>query len=344
MKVETVIDKNDAGQRADRYVRHYLASLSLARIHSLFRKKEIKVNRKAVDRAHMLAAGDKLEIYGLTPEQAASAGQPAGGVESAFAETTHANESASVSRANTPAFPILFEDDDLLVVNKPAGMAVHPGTGITPGRSLIELAQAYLGRKSSLFQPALVHRLDKETSGVLLIAKTGGALREMTAALRQGDLHKEYAALLIGKPPKTKGTLHDTLERLDSRHGGAKTVVQEASQADGKEAITHYEIAESFGAYTLVRAIIETGRMHQIRAQFSHANCPLAGDRRYAPAEGNAAARETLGLRRLFLHAKSLAWNQGRQTRVFEAPLPKELQEVMNRLRALTAQSLPPVA
>lgn len=350
MKVETLIAKNDSGQRADRYVRRYLASLSLARIQSLFRKKEIKVNRKPIDRAHVLAEGDKLEIFGLTPEQAASAGDAVGEGRGAF---------GAASRPGTAPFPILLEDDELLVVNKPAGLAVHPGTGITPGRSLIELAQHYLGRQDSLFQPALVHRLDKETSGVLLIAKTGGSLRALTAALRAGELRKEYVALLIGKPPKQQGTLHDRLERQDSRHGGAKTTVQKSghrqnqtydqdAQAEGKEAITHYEVLQTFGTqdmgaqtegaqtsgvYTLVRAIIETGRMHQIRAQFSHAGCPLAGDRRYAPAEANAAVRETLGLRRLFLHARSLTWNEGRQLRIFEAPLPDDLQKALSKLQ-----------
>jgi 23S rRNA pseudouridine955/2504/2580 synthase len=331
MKAEVRIDSNDAGQRADRYLRRYLASLSLARIQSLFRKKEIKVNRKAIARNHLLAAGDTLEIFGLTESQVAQAGKPLTTWEGSEgpSEDEMGLVLAPVSATQLP-FAIVFEDDELLVVNKPAGMAVHPGTGITPGRSLIEWAQRYLGRNSdSLFQPSLVHRLDKETSGLLLIAKTGGTLRRLTGALRAGELRKEYLALLIGQPPTPQGTLRDTLERQDTRHGGAKSLVTEE---EGQLAITHYETLGSHRGYTLVRAIIETGRMHQIRAQFSHAGCPLAGDRRYASAEGNEAARRELGLRRLFLHAEKLTWTGPTHSQTFLAPLPEPLQAVLNQL------------
>jgi 23S rRNA pseudouridine955/2504/2580 synthase len=330
MKAEVRIATDDAGQRADRYLRRYLASLSLARIQSLFRKKEIKVNRKAIQRNHILAAHDLLEVYGLTAEQASQAGtHPKDWVGEVDPQNPESSDVGLGSLTQLP-FEIVFEDADLLVVNKPAGMAVHPGTGITPGRSLIEWAQRYLGpNRDTLFQPALVHRLDKETSGLLLIAKTGGTLRRLTGALRAGELQKEYVALLLGTPPMPKGTLRDTLERSDSRYGGAKSLVTEE---EGQLAITHYETLRSHRGYTLVRAIIETGRMHQIRAQFSHLGCPLAGDRRYASPEGNESARRDLGLRRLFLHAEKLTWKDSAQTHTFLAPLPDTLQAVVNQL------------
>jgi 23S rRNA pseudouridine955/2504/2580 synthase len=317
MKVAVTVARDDASQRADRYLRRYLAKVTLTRIQSLFRRKEIKVNGKHVPGNHLLAEGDLLEVYGLTEEQVA-------GVEGIAAGP---DESSS----RWLPFPIIHEDEGILVVDKPSGMAVHPGTGITPGHSLIELAQAYLGPKGdSLFQPALVHRLDRETSGVLLIAKTGGMLRALTAALRAGEIRKEYCALLHGRPDPEKGTLQNTLDRIDSRSGGAKSII---SDEEGKEAITHYEVVAILGSFTLVRAIIETGRMHQIRAQFSHAGWPVAGDRRYGGPDAARLVRNSLGLRHLFLHAERLTWRDGRNERVFVAPLPKDLTSVLNRCR-----------
>jgi 23S rRNA pseudouridine955/2504/2580 synthase len=145
MKVAVTVARDDASQRADRYLRRYLAKVTLTRIQSLFRRKEIKVNGRHVPGNHLLAEGDLLEVYGLTEEQVAGVeGLPTGVAEAA---------------SRWLPFPIIHEDEGVLVVDKPSGMAVHPGTGITPGHSLIELAQAYLGPKSdSLFQPALVHR------------------------------------------------------------------------------------------------------------------------------------------------------------------------------------------
>ncbi len=329
MKIETRIAPDDAGQRADRYLRRYLAAISLARIQSLFRKKEIKVNRKAIDRAAILAAGDVLEVYGLTSEQVAAI-QPLG-----QAKPSGERGPGQASAPRSAPFPIVFEDEHLLVVDKPSGLAVHPGTGITPGRSLIELAQAYIGaRTESLFQPSLVHRLDRETSGLLLIAKSGGMLRGLTAALREGRLRKEYLALLEGEPESDEGTLHHRLDRVDSQFGGAKSVVAEDEEQDGKDAVTHYRVLERLGPYTWVRAIIETGRMHQIRAQFSHAGWPLAGDRRYGSLEAVKSIRETLGLRRLFLHAENLTWQDGASTRRFHADLPADLAAALGRAQA----------
>jgi 23S rRNA pseudouridine955/2504/2580 synthase len=297
-----------------------LPLLGTGRLQALFRRKEIKVAKRPVDRGHMLQAGEVLQVYGLRPDEAdmtqktPATGRPASG----------------------PPLPVLFEDDDLLVVNKPSGVAVHPGTGVPPGASLIERVQAYLGTRESdwsgeVFSPALVHRLDKETSGVLLVAKTGPALRGLTEALRQGHIRKKYAALVSGHPNPASGVIDAALERVDSA-SGAKSLIA-GDEDDGKASVTRYKTVKVVGGCALLQVVIETGRMHQIRAHLAHIGHPVVGDTRYdKPAEARARMKE-LGLKRLFLHAEELSWTgpDGKR-REFRSPLPPELARAVGQL------------
>jgi 23S rRNA pseudouridine955/2504/2580 synthase len=348
MLVEVTISPNDAGQRAERFLRRYLPQLSSGRLQSLFRRKEIKVNKKPVEQGYLLQAGDVLRVFAVREEEAERPDK-----------TT-----AIVSGYAPPA--ILHEDFELLVVNKPAGVAAHPGSGILPGASLIERVRAYLTGKpvtkrqrlraaegdeavdapledllfagsnegltpgwgNELFSPSLVHRLDKDTSGVLLIAKTGPKLRELTEALRQGKIRKRYLALVAGKPEPASGTIDAALERGDSPTG-AKSLI--AEDGDGKDSVTHYKTLRVIGNYALLRVTIETGRMHQIRAHLSHIGHPIVGDTRYdKPAQARERLKE-LGLKRLFLHAEELSWIDNGVKRVFKAPLPDDLAAVAER-------------
>lgn len=350
MLVEVIISPNDAGQRAERYLRRYLPRLSSGRLQSLFRRKEIKVSKKAIEQGYFLQAGDVLRVFGVRDEEAASH------------EEVNAGPGPGNARA-AAAYPppdILFEDYELLVVDKPAGVAAHPGSGILPGASLIERARAYLssgpgpasrrkregapvdapledllfagsreglepGWGNELFQPSLVHRLDKDTSGVLLIAKTGSKLRELTGALRDGRIRKRYLALVAGRPQPPAGTIDAALERDDNR-SGAKSLI--AENGEGKRSVTHYKTLKTIGDHALLQVTIETGRMHQIRAHLSHIGHPIVGDTRY---DKPGAARERLkqlGLKRLFLHAEELAWTDHGVKKVFKSPLPEELRAV----------------
>ena len=334
MLITLSVSRNDAGQRADRYLRKQLPRLGIDRLNSLFRRKEIKVAKKPVARNHMLAEGDQVSVYGLKPEEveraaAASGGDPAAGPEAVF------------------DIPVIHEDDDILVLDKPAGLAVHPGTGIDPGDSVIEKVRARLagGRgpggasgasgwaiEREIFQPSLVHRLDKETSGVLLVAKSGPALRALTQSLREGGFEKQYLALAEGVLDPPAGSLEGRLERVDSRAGGAKS---EVADEGGKTAITRYRTVKVVGNFSLLSVIIETGRMHQIRAHLAHAGHPLAGDSRYGSHERNRAYRKGFGLKRIFLHAADLSvrW-PGRGRLAFHAPLPPDLASALARLAA----------
>lgn len=363
MLVEIPISPNDAGQRAERFLRRWFPLIGAGRLQSLFRRKEIKVLKKPIDAAYTLQAGDVLQVYGIREEEA----------QRDDAGTTRKTSSY-------PPPPILFEDHELLVVNKPSGMAAHPGSGIAPGASLIERVQAYLAKSkdeskkvsphdeveewvggggrgaasnkesreaarqfaeglapgwgTELFRPSLVHRLDKETSGVLLIAKSGPMLRTLTEALRAGGIRKRYLALVAGHPFPATGTIDAALTRVDSA-SGAKSLI--AEDDDGKASVTRYKTIKTLGrpedGHALLQVVIETGRMHQIRAHLAHIGHPIAGDTRYGslrPAEVRERMK-ALGLTRLFLHAEELAWKDGGHKRVFHAPLPEDLARVVDR-------------
>jgi 23S rRNA pseudouridine955/2504/2580 synthase len=314
MLVEIPIGPNDAGQRAERFLRRYLVQVGMGRLQSLFRRREIKIGKRPAERGTLLRAGDLLRVFGLRPEEC-SGPQAAPPLTWAAAEPP----------------PILFEDADLLVVDKPAGMAAHPGTGIPPGASLIERARAYLKKgggtwDGELFAPSLIHRLDKETSGALLIAKTGSRLRGLSETLRAGRLRKRYLALVSGVPARSEGEIDVPLAREDSS-AGAKARI-----GAGKRAMTRYRILKNTGSYSLLQVIIETGRMHQIRAHLAHLGHPVAGDTRYhRPSEARRQRRE-LGLDRIFLHAEALSWEEDGGVRSFRAPLPAELDAALRRL------------
>jgi 23S rRNA pseudouridine955/2504/2580 synthase len=369
--VQIPISPNDAGQRAERFLRRWFPLLSTGRLQSLFRRKEIKVLKKPVDTAYQLKAGDVLQVFGIREEEAqrdVSAGTARPGIPRKPAKEIH------------PPPPIVYEDHELLVVNKPSGMAAHPGSGIAPGASLIERVQAYLaapkkdkprkdkaekrrgesadtantggeggedasletllfggshegltpGWGTELFRPALVHRLDKETSGVLLIAKSGPMLRTLTEALRDGKIRKRYLALVAGHPSPASGTIDAALARVDSA-SGAKSLI--AEDDEGKASVTRYKTIKLIGDHALLQVVIETGRMHQIRAHLAHIGHPLAGDTRYGSLRPSEVRQQmkALGLTRLFLHAEELSWKDGANKRVFQAPLPEELGQVVGR-------------
>jgi 23S rRNA pseudouridine955/2504/2580 synthase len=336
MLVEVKVGRNDAGQRAERYLRKHFFQMSLDRLQSLFRRKEIKIARKPIVRAHLLEEGDVIQIYGLRPEEAtnSTAASPVSAKNSSAADVADSEGADPISRAARPfSIPILHEDADILVLDKPAGIAVHPGTGIDAGDSVIEKVWEYLASERTegeLFQPALVHRLDKDTSGVLVVAKSGNCLRRFTAAMRDGGFTKRYLALVEGAPKPATGEISGLLQRVDSKAGGAKS---EVSEDDGKWSVTRYKTVKDFGKFSLLGVIIETGRMHQIRAHLAHVGHPLAGDPRYGSFERNREYRKSIGLKRTFLHASDLEVDLGKSGKLsFHSPLPKDLSKVLDRV------------
>ncbi len=321
MLKEWLIPDKDVGQKVDKYLQKLLPHLSTSRLHSLFRRDEVKVGKKPVNHNYILKTDDILKIYGLHEDELT-----AGHKKKVVTDSTKPEKPIKFD------IPIVFEDEELLVLNKPGNLAVHPGTGIILGNSLIEKAQVYLAPSQdprALFQPALVHRLDKETSGLILIAKNSTSLRELHHALREKNFRKQYVTLVEGIPDPLEGTLNGPLLRIDAKEGGAKSVV---GDPEGKDAVTHYKVKKKMGLFALLDVIIETGRMHQIRAHLADAGHPVLGDSRYGNFNNNRQYKKDLGLRRTFLHAARLDFSWKNRACHFTAPLPADLQECLNSI------------
>lgn len=304
MATEFEVAEGDAGQRLDRYLRKVLPSVPLSHIFQLVRKGRVRVDGARADGALRLAGGARISL-GVKPGELKSAAP--------------VRQGGSSLRDKVG---VLFEDDELLVLDKPAGMAVHPGTGTPPGTTLIERVWQDLGASDSVFQPALAHRLDRGTSGIVIVAKTRRALLEVQDGMRSGDSVKEYLALVEGVPQRPSGVVRDRLHRVDSRSGGAKSIVSD----DGLESETRWKIAERLFGHALLEVRILTGRMHQIRAHLASIGHPIVSDDRYGTTM-------LPGLKRPFLHAARLSFPLHGRRREFEAPLPADLRKALDRIR-----------
>ena len=219
---------------------------------------------------------------------------------------------------------IMHEDKRLIVVNKPAGLVVHAGTGSAFG--VIELLRELYGQKQDLH---LIHRLDKETSGCLLIAKNMMILRQVNQALKNGAVHKEYQALLQGRLHEKKITVNTPLQRHRNDYGEGQVRVDGA----GKTAISEFVTVKLYRDTTHVKVRIATGRTHQIRVHAGSIGHPLAGDKKYGNREFNKNMRAA-GLHRMFLHAGKLSVPELKKTgeHQFIAPLPTDLEAVLTRI------------
>ena len=247
---------------------------------------------------------------------------------------------------------ILFEDDEVIVVNKPAGLVVHPGAGNPAGtlvNALIRHCGASLSGIGGVARPGIVHRLDKDTSGVMVVAKTDRAHRVLSEAFadhgRTGELERAYLAVVWRAPPRRSGTIETFLGR--SSHDRLKQAVVREGQPDARHAVTHYEVLETFGAEaSLVECRLETGRTHQIRVHMSHIGHPLIGDRDYGAAFRTKANRLPEPVKavvdafpRQALHAAMLAFEHPATGEVmrFEADMPQDMQALAEAMRALPA-------
>jgi 23S rRNA pseudouridine955/2504/2580 synthase len=304
---QITVDSEAAGTRLDQFLMRLLPSVPRSRIFRIVRKGEVRVNGRRAGPEHRLQEHDTVRVPPVRIEAEPAPGQP-----------RVSPRVLDVVRAS-----IISEDDKLLVLDKPAGLAVHGGSGVSFG--VIEALRA-LRPKEEL---ELVHRLDRDTSGCLLVARKRSALRTLHALMREGQVEKRYLALLKGHW-NLGHTRIDVPLRTDIRVGGERTVKAHAS---GKEAVSEFRPVQWFGKRaTLMEVGLHTGRTHQIRVHAAHAGNPVAGDEKYGDESFNAELREA-GLNRMFLHAHSVSfdWPQGG---VFSAsaPLPADLSGVLDAL------------
>jgi 23S rRNA pseudouridine955/2504/2580 synthase len=300
------IDSENQGQRLDKVLGRLLSGVPRTRIFRLIRRGEVRVNGKRASPEQRLGLGDSLR---LPPVREALPNEP---------KRVPAALMASIERA------VIHEDDRLLVIDKPAGVAVHGGSGMAFG--IIEALRA--SRPQQTLE--LAHRLDRETSGVLLIAKRASALRELHALLREGQVQKSYLVLVAGRWQLGHKKIDAPL-RTDLRVGGERTVKVDER---GKQSLTEFKLIEHYGARaSLLEAILHTGRTHQIRVHAAYCGHPVAGDEKYGDETVNERAKAA-GLTRMFLHAHSCSfkWQPSGQDLSFSAPLPQSLRAVLDAL------------
>jgi 23S rRNA pseudouridine1911/1915/1917 synthase len=297
------VDAAAEGERLDQLLAEPLGSRSAAQ--RLIDAGRVTVDGAVRPKRHRVAAGERVEV---APEPAAV---------------------ATGSAAEVP-FAVAYEDEHLLVADKPAGVVVHPARGHRGAT----LAEALAGRVAGGEDPAragIVHRLDKDTSGLLVIAKSEAVHRALQELIRTRDLRREYLALVEGCPPARSGTIDAPIGR-DRR---VRTRMSTDTDVP-RSARTHFALERALAGFALLRVTLETGRTHQIRVHLQAIGHPVAGDPDYGPAAGAGAPGGELGLRRQFLHAAGLAFAHpvtGQPVDV-SSPLPPDLAAVLARLEA----------
>jgi 23S rRNA pseudouridine955/2504/2580 synthase len=295
------VGDEEAGQRIDNWLLKTLKGVPRSHIYRLLRSGEVRVNSGRVDATYRVTAGDRVRI---PPVRVA--------------------EPAAKAPARAVEFPIVHEDDALIVVDKPAGTAVHGGSGVSFG--VIESLRA--ARPQARFLE-LVHRLDRETSGLLIVAKKRAALVALQDAFRERHPEKRYVALVKGRWRRGRQEVTLGLRKYLTAEGERRVAVDRT----GRESRTTFSLVRALGDYSLLSASIETGRTHQIRVQLAHLGFPIVGDDKYGDFDLNrTVARD--GLRRMFLHASDLAFDHpatGAPVRL-HAPLPPELERFVAHL------------
>lgn len=292
------IDETSHGQRIDNFLLKRLKGVPKSHIYRILRSGEVRVNSRRVGAAHRLQTGDRVRI---PPVRLSSRARPL------------------PARSEPMPVSVLFEDEALLVIDKPAGVAVHGGSGVSQG--VIERLRA--ARPQARFLE-LVHRLDRETSGVLLLAKKRSALTALHEALREGQVDKRYLVLVLGRWRNENRVVTLPLHKFVTHAGERRVAVDEA----GAQAKTVFRLERRFVGFSLLEAELKTGRTHQIRVHLSHLGFPIAGDDKYGDFAANKALAKR-GLKRMFLHAAYVAFRHplSGERLVIASPLPPELQD-----------------
>jgi 23S rRNA pseudouridine955/2504/2580 synthase len=304
------VDEGGAGQRVDNFLLSHLKGVPKSHIYRILRSGEVRVNSGRVDASRKLALGDRIRIPPIRVAEREAGEAPAAALE----------------------LPILFEDEHILAVDKPAGLAVHGGSGIAHGA--IERLRA--GRPQAKFLE-LVHRLDRETSGVLLLAKKRAALTALHEDLRERAMDKRYLAAVAGRVRDKLRRVKAPLRKFSTGEGERRVAVDER---EGQDAETIFRLVARNDEFSLLEAELLTGRTHQIRVHLAHIGHPILGDDKYGDFALNRALRKR-GLKRMFLHAAELSFVHpatGERVTV-RSPLPADLEAFR---RASIAETVAP--
>ena len=301
-----IVTADEAGQRVDNFLMRRFKTVPRSRVYRLLRKGEVRVNRKRVDAEYRLCAGDEVRLPPVRIDADNGPGRP------------------SSSLLELIEGAVIFQDKHVLVLDKPAGVAVHGGSGMSYG--VIEALRASRPRETL----ELVHRLDRDTSGCLMVARDRQTLTALHALIRNGGMHKTYLALVAGSWQLGTKRVDAPLSTDNRQHGERHVRVAQA----GKDSVSIFKPVQFYGPLaTLMEVDIPTGRTHQIRVHASYAGHPLLGDDKYGDRERNAELKQH-GLRRTFLHAQSVAfeWPGSGMPFHVSAPLPAELSAVLDSI------------
>jgi 23S rRNA pseudouridine1911/1915/1917 synthase len=314
---ELAVPSESAGQRLDQFLAAHFSDTSRSRLQLLISEDKVLVGGKAAKASLRLKGGERIEVIGIVTIPPLRA------------------------MAEEIELDIVYEDDDLAVINKPAGMMVHAGAGATDDiRNRGTLVNALLHRFGKLsevggnLRPGIVHRLDKETSGLIVVAKNDSAHRTLGEAFSKREVKKTYLALVHGWPKEKTGTISSAISRDSVRR-----IRMTTKGTGGRQAITHYKgerwIVSAWGKFALLKLRIDTGRTHQIRVHLASVGHPVVGDALYgAPREIKAGGKGVVSLERNFLHSTALEFKHPKTGELmsFERPLPPELQSFMDRV------------
>jgi 23S rRNA pseudouridine955/2504/2580 synthase len=316
------ITANEAGSRLDRLLRKKLPLKTLSDIYKMIRTGFVRVNGKKAKENLRLAEGDILEVR--IDKAELSAAKPA-------ACAGAGRDDLSKTDFYRRNLKIVFEDKAILALDKPPYLVVHPGTNHAAGATLIDLVQCYMqtkGKKEPDAEAVLVHRLDRDTSGIILIAKNKGVVRRLHEHLREHEITKQYVAVCHGRPKRERGTIEVNLVKTLEENAGTKMSVDK----QGLYSKTDYSVMSSTPSLSKVKLILFTGRTHQIRVHMAHIGCPVVGDVRYGDPGRDAELFKRTGInKRLYLHAALISFVHpvdGKKL-TLTAPEPEEFSKIM---------------
>ena len=304
---QVLVEAGYEGQRLDNFLLAQLKGVPKSRVYRIVRKGEVRVNKGRAKVSYRLQQGDIIRIPPIRVAEKIVPASPSDRIQQLLKES------------------VIYEDKRLLILNKPPGLAVHGGSGLKFG--VIEAIRAQRSKEQQL---ELVHRLDRDTSGCLMIARRRSALRTLHELLRSNGVDKRYLALVAGRWMNDRETVDAPLSK-NQLQGGERVV---RVDPDGKVAKTKFRVLERFADATLVEAELLTGRTHQLRVHLAHLGTPILGDEKYGDSSANKAMKKH-GLNRLFLHAESLTfdWTDDVGRLRVEAPLEPALKQLLVKLR-----------